>query len=150
MWKPDWTRRGRTHLYVVPHARFEEQELLAYALLSSSVVVDWRAEFLAAARPAQKRLGLSVAGEIERFTRIGNSDKRVFSIVNTEYLLARFDEPTREQFWLALFDGFPHLNGLLVFTVLDAPALLPDKLTLRDWEKEGRLFVAGGASCEIN
>lgn len=142
MWNPDWTRRGRTHLYIVPRERYLEQEFLTYALAPSAIVVDWRKYFLDQARPTQKRLSLTLADEIKRLTRIGNSDKRIFSIINTEYLLARFNEKEREQFWGALLDNFPHLNGLILFTALDAPALLPDKLTLANWQTDGRLFYA--------
>ena len=142
MWKPDWKRRDRTHLYIVPRERYAEQAFLTSALAPEAVVVDWREDFLKTARPRQKRLDLTVAGEVARLMRIGNSDKRVFSIINTEYLLARFDEKKREEFWLALFKNFPHLEGLLIFCALDAPALLPDKLTLENWRKDGRLFYA--------
>lgn len=142
MWKPDWTRRDRTHLYIIPRERYAEQDFFTNALAPAAVIVDWREEFLKTIRPTQKRLSLTVAGEVERLTRIGNSDKRIFSIINTEYLLARFDEAKREEFWLALLKNFPHLNGLLLFCALDAPALLPDKLTLEDWRKDGRLFYA--------
>ncbi|HEX8198557.1 MAG TPA: hypothetical protein VF571_20345 [Pyrinomonadaceae bacterium] len=143
MWKPDWTRRDKTHLLIIPRERFAEQTLLTYALAPSAVVVDWREEFLREARPTQKRLSLTVAGEIDRLTRIGNRDKRIYSIINTEYLLAGFDERTRDQFWRSLWSDFPHLKGILLFTVLDAPAMLPDKLTLADWQADGRLFRAG-------
>lgn len=143
IWKPDWTRRGRTHVYVVPRERYAEQKLLTYALAPSAVVIDWREDFLATARPAQKRLSLTIAGEIARLTRIGNSiDKRIFSVISTEYMLARFDENERRQFWLSLWSDFPHLSGILLFTVLDAPAFLPDKSSLETWQADGRLFYA--------
>jgi hypothetical protein len=142
MWKPDWTRRGKTNLYIVPPARYNEQDFLTYQLLPSAKVIDWRKEFLSAARKAQKRLGLTVASELERLDRIGNSERRVFSVINTEYFLARFNEREREQFWRGLFNGFPHLTGILVITALDSPSLLPSKFDLEDWRKDGRLFFA--------
>lgn len=140
MWQPDWTQRDRTILYIVPSTRFQEQEFLTYQLLPSATAVDWRKEFLAKVRPTQRRLGLTVASEIERIRRIGNSAQRVFSIINTEYFLAHFTEREREQFWLALWSDFPHLTGIIVFSVLNTPALLPDKLDLENWRKDGRLF----------
>jgi hypothetical protein len=140
MWQPDWTRRDRTILYIVPAQRFEEQEFLTYQLLPSAVVVDWRKEFLANVRPTQRRMGLTVTGEIERIRRIGDSARRVFSIINTEYFLARITEREREQFWLAMWSDFPHLTGMIMFSALDTIALLPDKLDLESWRNEGRLF----------
>lgn len=142
MWKPDWNRRDKSHLYIVPRARYAEQELLTYALAPSAKVIDWRTEFLKTVRPTQKRLSLTIAGELERLRKIADADKKIFSFINTEYMLARFDERMREQFWLALWKNFPYLNGILLFTVLDSPAFLPDKLTLADWHTEGRLFYA--------
>lgn len=142
MWKPDWTQRGRTNLYIVPRERYFEQKLLTEAFAPAAIIVDWRKDFLETARDKQKILSLTIADEINRLRRIGNADKRIFSIINTEYMLARFNERTREQFWLSLWNDFPHLNGVLLFTVLDAPAFLPDKSTLSIWENGGRLFYA--------
>lgn len=143
IWKPDWTRRGKTHVYVVPRQRYGEQELLAYALAPSAVVVDWRKDFLDTMREGQKRLNLTIASETARLRRIGNSkDKRILALINTEYMLARFDEDERRRLWLSLRNDFPHLNGILLFTVLDAPQFLPDKATLNDWQADGRLFYA--------
>lgn len=146
MWQPDWTRRDRTILYIVPSSRFQEQEFLTYQLLPSATVVDWRKDFLANVRPTQRRLGLTVTGELERLRRIGNSARSVFSIINTEYFLARFTEREREQFWLALWNDFPHLTGIIIFSALDTPALLPDKLDLENWRKDGRLFSVDNLS----
>lgn len=143
MWKPDWTRRDRTSLYLVPPEKFDKQEILSYQLLPSVAIVDWRKEFLSSVRSTQKRLGITVRSEIERLQAICNSDRRVFSIINTEYFLAHFTEGEREQFWLALWSSFPNLTGFLLFTVLDTPMLSPDKYTLDDWQKDGRLFRAG-------
>ena len=140
MWQPDWARRDMTNLYIVPPTRFQEQEFLTYQLLPAAAVVDWRKEFLGTLRPKQRRLGLSVAGELERLRRIGNSAQRVFSIINTEYFLARFTARELEQFWLALWSDFPHLTGIILFCTLDTPALLPDKLDLENWLNDGRLF----------
>lgn len=146
MWKPDWKRRDRTHLYVVPQSKFQEQEFLTYQLIPSAAIVDWRQEFLAAARPSQKRLGISVETEIRRLQTICNSAQKVFSVINTEYLLAHFTERMREQFWLALWSSFPNLTGILVFTVLDAPAILPDNYSLENWRREERLFSVSETS----
>ncbi len=142
MWIPDWTRRDRTHLYVIPREKYREQEFLTNALTPSAIVVDWREDFLETARPTQKRLSLTIEDEKKRLKRIGESDKRIFSVINTEYMLARFDEEQRRQFWISLWNDYPHLNGILLFCVLDAPTLLPDKLTLENWRKDGRLFYA--------
>lgn len=142
MWIPDWMRRDRTHLYIVPRERYAEQEFLTNAFAPSAVIVNWREEFLKNVRPTQKFLSLTLNGEMNRLRSIGNSDKQIFSIINTEYLLAGLDEAKREQFWLSLWSDFPHLTGILLFCVLDAPALLPDNLTLKDWQKDGRLFYA--------
>lgn len=142
MWIPDWTRRDRTHLYIVPRQRFAEQENLTYALASNAVVIDWRKDFLETMRPTQKRLSLTIDTEKKRLKHIGDTGRRIYSVINTEYMLARFDEEQRKQFWLSLWNDFPHLNGILLFCVLDAPAFLPDKLTLEDWHKDGRLFYA--------
>jgi hypothetical protein len=145
MWKPDWTRRDRSHLYIVPREKYLEQETLTYALAPSAKIVDWRAEFLNTVRPTQKRMGLTIDGEIKRLQKIVNTEKRIFSIINTEYMLAGFDEERREQFWLSLWKNFPNLSGILLFTVINAPAFLPDKLTLADWKSDNRLFYADGA-----
>ena len=142
MWLPDWTRRGRTHLYVIPRERYAEQEFLTNAFAPAAVVVDWREDFLTTARKTQKRLGITIDDEKKRLTRIGNSDKKIFSIINTEYLLAGLNEDRRKEFWLSLWNDYPHLNGVLLFCVLDAPQFLPDKLTLEDWRKDDRLFYA--------
>lgn len=142
MWIPDWTRRDRTHLYIIPRQKYAEQEHLTYALASNAVTVDWRTDFLETARPTQKRLSLTIDTEKKRLKRIGDAERKIYSIINTEYLLARFDEEQRKQFWISLWNDFPHLNGILLFCVLDVPAFLPDKLTLEDWHKDGRLFYA--------
>jgi hypothetical protein len=142
MWMPDWSRRDRTHLYIMPRERYAEQEILTNAFAPSALIVDWREEFLKNVRPTQKLLSLTVSGEMNRLRTIGNSDKQIYSIINTEYLLAGLDEGKRQQFWLSLWSDFPHLTGILLFCVIDAPALLPDNLTLKDWEKDGRLFYA--------
>jgi len=140
MWQPDWTRRDRTNLYLLPPGRYQEQEFLAFQLLPSAEVVDWRRQFLLTVRPTQRHMGLTVAGELERIRVIGNSARRVFCIINTEYFLARFNEKEREQFWLGLWSDFPHLTGLILFASLDTPALLPGKSDLDQWRSEGRLF----------
>jgi hypothetical protein len=140
MWQPNWTRRDRTNLHIVPPVRFQEQELLTYQLLPSAEVVDWRKEFLSNVRPAQRLLGLTVTGELERIRRIADSARRVFSIINTEYFLARFTENEREDFWLALWGDFPHHKGIIVFSVLDTAALLPNKLDLENWRNDDRLL----------
>lgn len=142
MWKPDWKRRDRSHLYIVPPARFKDQEFLTYQLIPSAKVVDWRREFLATARPTQKLLGINVQTEIARLQNICNSEQKVFSVINTEYLLAHFTERMREQFWLALWSNFPNFTGILVFIVLNSPAILPDEYSLENWRKEERLFSA--------
>ena len=142
MWIPDWTRRDRTHLYIIPRERYSEQEFLTNVLAPSAVIVDWRKDFLETARPAQKRLSLTIDGEKKRLKRICDADKQIFSIINTEYMLARFDENERRQLWLSLWNDFPHLNGILLFCVLDASAFLPDKYTLESWQKDSRLFYA--------
>lgn len=142
MWKPDWTRRDRTNVLLIPPEKFAEQEGFARSAFPSSKVVDWRKEFLRTARPHQKRLGLSVATEIGRLTSIGNSSRRIFAIINTEYLLAALNEEARDQFWLSLRNDFPHLEGILIFTVLATKEFLPDKLTLAAWKNTERLFEA--------
>jgi hypothetical protein len=146
MWQLDWTRRDRTNLYLIPPTRYQEQEFLTYQLLPSAVVVDWRKEFLANVRPTQRLLGLTVSGELNRIRRIGDSARRVFSIINTEYFLARFTEREREQFWLALWGDFPHIKGIIIFSALDTPTLLPDKLDLENWRNDGRLLALNNLS----
>jgi|SRR6185295_141853 len=145
MWQPEWTRRDKTNLYLFPPRRYEEQEFLTYQLLPSAEVVDWRKQFLSTVRPKQRHMGLTVAGELERIRRIGNSARRVFSIINTEYFLVRFTERERERFWLGLWSEFPHLMGIILFVALDMPALLPDKLDLENWRRDGRLFSVESA-----
>lgn len=142
MWKPDWTRRDRSNLYLVPPEKYDRQDFYSKQLLPSAAVIDWREEFLRSARPTQKRLGVTVRSEIERLQAICNSERRVFSIINTEYFLARFNERERGQFWTALWSSFPNLTGFLIFIVLDTPMLAPDKYVLEDWQKDGRLFRA--------
>jgi hypothetical protein len=142
MWKPDWTRRDRSNLYLVPPEKFDQQEFLTRQLSASAVIYDWREEFLKTVRPTQKLLGVSVRSEIERLQKVCNSGRQVFSIINTEYFLAYFDERMREQFWLSLFYDFPNLTGFIIFTVFDTPTLAPDKLVLEEWQKDGRLFRA--------
>ncbi len=146
IWKPDWRRRDRTNLYIVPQSRFEEQEFLTNQLLPSARIFDWRKSFVDQARPAQKRLGISVETEIKRLQTVCNSEQKVFSIINTEYLLAHFTNAMREQFWLALWSSFPNFTGIILFTVLDAPALLPDQFALENWRREGRLFSVSETS----
>jgi len=142
MWKPNWSGRDRTNLYIVPASRYLEQELLAYQLYPSAVVIDWRKKFLDEVRPNQRRLGLTVAGELDRLRRITDSDAKVFSVINTEYLLGYFTEGERKQFWLSLWSRFPNLTGILIFTVLNSPVFLPDRLTLDLWGSTGRLAIA--------
>jgi hypothetical protein len=140
MWQADWGRRDKTNLYVVPAAKFQEQEFLAYKLWPSAVIVDWRTDFLTSVRPTQRHMGLTVAGEIERIRQFCNSERQVFIIINTEYFLARFTEIEREQFWFGLWGDFPHLKGIIIFTALDTPAFLPNKLVLESWDNAGRLI----------
>src|SRR5437660_1737632 len=130
MWQPDWSRRNRSCLYLVPPARYEEQEFLTYQLVPSAEIIDWRQRFLSTVRPMQRHMGITVAAEIQRLQSIGNSARRVFSIINTEYFLAKFTAAEREQFWLGLWSDFPHVTGIVLFTALNTPALLPDKLDL--------------------
>ena len=73
-------------------------------------------------------MGITVASELQRLRAIGNSARRIFSIINTEYFLAKFTTMEREQFWLGLWSDFPHVTGIVLFTVLNTPAFLPDKL----------------------
>jgi hypothetical protein len=140
MWNLDWTRRDKSNILLVPAEKFANQASLGRAAFPSSKIIDWREEFLRSVRPNQKRLSLAVESEIKRLTAIGNSDKRIFTVINTEYLLAGINEESKEQFWLALRNDFPHLEGILIFTVLASKEFLPDKLTLAAWKKAGRLF----------
>lgn len=142
MWEPDWTRRDRTLLCIMSPNSYASQEALARSIFPSSRVIDWRTEFLNTLRPTQKRLDLSVDSEIKRLAKIGDSEKRIFSIINTEYMLAGFTPEKRDQFWLALKGDFPHSKGILIFSVLAAKDLMPHKLTLEDWLRGGRLLDA--------
>ena len=142
MWKPDWKRRDRSHLYIVPPSRYDAQEFLTYQLIASAKIVDWRKEFLAAARPSQKLLGINVQTEIKRLQTICDSEQKVYSVINTEYLLAHFSGRMREQFWLALWSSFPNFKGILIFTALNSSAFLPDNYSLENWRREERLFSA--------
>ena len=142
MWMPDWSRRGKINLYVIPRERWHEQEFLTFAFAPSATIVDWREDFLETARKTQKRLDLTIDTEKARLTRIGDADKKIFAVINTEYLLARFDENRRREFWISMWNDYPHLNGVVLFCVLDAPALLPEKSNLKQWREDGRLFYA--------
>ena len=139
MWEPDWTRRDRTVLQIISARRYSDQELFASQLFPASRIVDWRLDFLARARPRQRRLGVTVATEIRRLQELVDSERMVFSIINTEYLLARFSERERENFWLSMWSDFPHAKGFVIFTTLDSRALLPSSLDLQSWEQDGRL-----------
>ena len=140
MWKPDWGRRDRTNIYIVPAAKYDEQEFLGYRIWPSAAIVDWRTDFLSGVRPKQLHLGLTVSGEMDRIRRVGNSDRQVFVIINTEYFLAHFTPIERDRFWSSLWSDFPHLKGIVIFTTLDTAALLPNKVELERWANAGRLI----------
>ena len=139
MWQELWARRDRTALYLVPPEKYNQQEYLAH-LLPHVKVIDWREEFLQTATPTQRYLNLSVKSELDRIRKIGDSAKRVFCLINNEYFLTRLTARDRQRFWLGLWNDFPHTTGIIVFSVLDTPELLPDKIDLENWRKRGRLF----------
>jgi len=140
MWEPDWTRRDKTNLCLIPVESYADQENLMRTAFPAAKIIDWRRGFLDTARRTQKRLSLTVESETKKLSTIGNSDRRIFAVINTEYMLAALDEQKREQFWLALRTNFPHLEGIIVFTALAAKEFVPDKLTLTAWRNAGRLI----------
>ena len=138
-WTPDWTRRDKTVLCLVPPTKYSEQSLLARTLIPSAVVVDWRSDFLHSTRPGQKRLGLTVESEIRRLTLLAESDRRVFFVINTEYLIAGLDRRSLDQFWRALKNSFPHPKGIVIFCALNTKGFVPSYLD--EWRNGDRLIV---------
>lgn len=140
MWHELSARRDKAVIYLVPPEQFQRQEFFA-RLWPFPTVIDWRQQFLETqVRPAQAFLNVSVESELKRLRTIGDSASKFFCFINNEYLLARWKTSQREQFWFALWNNFPHLQGIIVFTVLNTPELLPSKMELEQWRKHGRLF----------
>jgi hypothetical protein len=139
MLKDLWARRDKTALYLIPPQKYHLQHLFG-SRLPQVEIIDWRERFLQDLAPSQRYLNLSVKGELDRIRKIGNTKEKAFCLINNEYFLAYLSTKQRRQFWQGLWNDFPYLEGVIVFTVLDSPEILPDKIDLRRWKKQGRLF----------
>lgn len=140
MWKDLWPLRDKTALFLVPPAKYREQESIAHRL-PNTTVKDWRAEVLEAAAPSHRYVNSDVDAEIDRIRKISASDRKTFCLVNTEYFLVRFSRAERDRFWQTLWNGLPHATGVVVLFVLASQEILPGSLELDRWRERGRLFV---------
>jgi hypothetical protein len=140
MWKKRFQHsRERTLLLLVPPERFARQEEFVYEKLSAISVLDWRAEFLQTVKTGHKHLNLSVRGEVERLKEASAARPgQTLCVINTEYALTRFSYDERQEFWRALWGDFPYNESILIYSALDAPALLP--LHLERWKAAGRVL----------
>lgn len=143
MWKPDFTRRDRTNICVIPVEDWNKQSVVTSGRFPHAQIVDWRSTFLDGTRNNQRLLNLNVDLEIERLRRLGNSEPRIFAVINTEYLLAGFDEESRKLFWARLYGSLPYLKGIIILTVLATKDFLPDEMTTSTWERGGRFINLG-------
>lgn len=135
-----WTSpRKRTALFLFPPELCGNQEELA-SNFSNCTVIDWLSNTLKKADDLQRFVNTNVDIEIDNIRQKADSERKVFCFINNEYFLARFDGEERKLFWQSLWKNFPHLNGIVVFFVLNSPEILPNNLDLESWKEEDRLF----------
>lgn len=143
MWRTRFQySRDRTLILPIPPGRCRDQEVFVYEHLSGIVLLDWRAEFLKTVKPEQRYLNLSVRSEVQRLKDAGRNFRReTLCFIKTEFALTYFTYDERQEFWRALWGDFPYNEAILIYTALDAPALLP--FDLEQWKKAGRVLPPG-------
>ncbi len=133
------TLRNRTALFLVPPMDSGRQELIA-AQYSNTKVVNWLTESLSASEISQKYINTSPEIELSKIRKVADSNNRTFCFINNEYFLTRFSSDERKEFFLRLRENVIHLNGVVVFFIVDSPNILPSSLILSTWREDNRLF----------